>query len=210
MRHNARARGLAGSLVAIVLLAISACSDGLPHPGDSCVNEGLVECGSSGGNPAVLTCVGGSLVVSFQGGACERCVDRLDIRGAAFGAKDGADAGDLAVQVDAGCGRENAVACDATRTSGYRCISGTWTAALQCSAAVCRTILANGTEEVGCSPAVTCSTGAGGGGGGGTGGGGSSSVCPTTAACGCSGKNKSPCQADPCCRWTVGSGCGCR
>ncbi len=34
-------------------------------------------------------------------------------------------------------------------------------------------------------------------------------TCASTSKCGCSGKNKSPCEADPCCRWTVGSGCGC-
>lgn len=32
--------------------------------------------------------------------------------------------------------------------------------------------------------------------------------CPTTASCGCSSKNKSDCGG-PCCKWTVGSGCGC-
>jgi hypothetical protein len=41
-------------------------------------------------------------------------------------------------------------------------------------------------------------------------GGGGSSGCPTTAACGCSGKTKSECEASPCCKWTVGQGCGCR
>ncbi len=45
---------------------------------------------------------------------------------------------------------------------------------------------------------------------GGSGGGGNGGGCPNTSACGCSGHNKSPCQADPCCRWTVGQGCGCR
>ncbi|HHG86336.1 MAG TPA: hypothetical protein ENJ82_16415 [Bacteroidetes bacterium] len=40
-------------------------------------------------------------------------------------------------------------------------------------------------------------------------GGGGGSGCPTTANCGCSGHNKSQCQADPCCRWVVGSGCKC-
>lgn len=35
-------------------------------------------------------------------------------------------------------------------------------------------------------------------------------ICPTTENCGCSGKNKSPCQADPCCKWVVGEGCECR
>ncbi|AKQ64559.1 hypothetical protein A176_001471 [Myxococcus hansupus] len=34
--------------------------------------------------------------------------------------------------------------------------------------------------------------------------------CPSTSACGCSNKNKSACGGDPCCRWVVGSGCGCR
>jgi len=34
-------------------------------------------------------------------------------------------------------------------------------------------------------------------------------TCETTSACGCSGHNKDPCKADPCCSWTVGSGCGC-
>ncbi|WP_291871039.1 DUF4236 domain-containing protein [Maribacter sp.] len=33
--------------------------------------------------------------------------------------------------------------------------------------------------------------------------------CATTSNCGCSGKNKSPCQSDPCCRWIVGTGCKC-
>ncbi|WP_164721470.1 DUF4236 domain-containing protein [Maribacter sp. MJ134] len=33
--------------------------------------------------------------------------------------------------------------------------------------------------------------------------------CATTSNCGCSNKNKSPCQADPCCRWVVGEGCEC-
>lgn len=45
-----------------------------------------------------------------------------------------------------------------------------------------------------------------GSGSGSTGGGG----CPTTNACGCSGKNKTPCQNDPCCKWTTGKGCGCK
>ncbi len=40
-----------------------------------------------------------------------------------------------------------------------------------------------------------------------TGGGGVN--CPTTANCGCSGHNKAPCIADPCCKWVVGSGCEC-
>lgn len=35
-------------------------------------------------------------------------------------------------------------------------------------------------------------------------------ICSTTSSCGCSGHNKSPCEADPCCKWTVGSGCGCK
>lgn len=40
---------------------------------------------------------------------------------------------------------------------------------------------------------------------------GSGSNCPTTAACGCSAYTKSQCEANPdCCKWTVGSGCGCR
>lgn len=34
--------------------------------------------------------------------------------------------------------------------------------------------------------------------------------CATTANCGCSGKNKSPCQNDPCCKWIVGDGCQCK
>lgn len=38
----------------------------------------------------------------------------------------------------------------------------------------------------------------------------SSSGCPTTSNCGCSGKNKSPCEGDPCCKWIVGTGCKCR
>ena len=40
--------------------------------------------------------------------------------------------------------------------------------------------------------------------GGGTG-------CPTTSQCGCSGKNKSDCDAAyNCCKWVVGTGCVCR
>ncbi len=35
------------------------------------------------------------------------------------------------------------------------------------------------------------------------------STCPTTANCGCSGKNKTPCQSNPCCKWVTGSGCQC-
>jgi hypothetical protein len=35
-------------------------------------------------------------------------------------------------------------------------------------------------------------------------------TCSNTSACGCSGKNKSPCEADPCCKWVVGDGCGCK
>lgn len=35
------------------------------------------------------------------------------------------------------------------------------------------------------------------------------SPCPTTAACGCSGHNKSSCEFDSCCRWFVGDGCDC-
>lgn len=34
--------------------------------------------------------------------------------------------------------------------------------------------------------------------------------CPQTSNCGCSGKNKSPCEADPCCKWVVGEGCECK
>lgn len=45
-------------------------------------------------------------------------------------------------------------------------------------------------------------------GGGSVGSGGGSSGCPTTSACGCSGKKMSACGG-PCCKWTVGSGCGC-
>ncbi|WP_201723374.1 DUF4236 domain-containing protein [Zobellia sp. OII3] len=33
--------------------------------------------------------------------------------------------------------------------------------------------------------------------------------CATTSNCGCSNKNKTPCQADPCCKWIVGKGCKC-
>ncbi|GAA5037826.1 hypothetical protein GCM10011506_35970 [Marivirga lumbricoides] len=32
--------------------------------------------------------------------------------------------------------------------------------------------------------------------------------CPTTANCGCSGKNKNECGG-PCCQWIVGTGCKC-
>ena len=35
------------------------------------------------------------------------------------------------------------------------------------------------------------------------------SGCPTTAACGCSQHNKSECESDPCCKWTVGEGGDC-
>jgi len=48
------------------------------------------------------------------------------------------------------------------------------------------------------------------GSGSGSSGSGSSGGCPTTSACGCSGKNKTPCQNDPCCKWTTGKGCGCK
>lgn len=34
------------------------------------------------------------------------------------------------------------------------------------------------------------------------------SGCPTTANCGCSGRNKSECEG-PCCKWVTGSGCEC-
>lgn len=34
-------------------------------------------------------------------------------------------------------------------------------------------------------------------------------TCASTSNCGCSNKNKTPCQADPCCRWVVGEGCRC-
>jgi len=44
---------------------------------------------------------------------------------------------------------------------------------------------------------------------GGASSGSSSTGCPTTAACGCSGHNMAECNADPCCKWTVGQGCGC-
>ena len=44
------------------------------------------------------------------------------------------------------------------------------------------------------------------------GGGGSSGTttidCPTSAACGCSNKNKDECFG-PCCQWYVGEGCNC-
>jgi len=35
-------------------------------------------------------------------------------------------------------------------------------------------------------------------------------TCASTSACGCSSYNKSPCEADPCCKWMTGDGCGCR
>lgn len=35
-------------------------------------------------------------------------------------------------------------------------------------------------------------------------------ICPQTANCGCSGINKAPCEASPCCRWIVGEGCKCK
>lgn len=34
-------------------------------------------------------------------------------------------------------------------------------------------------------------------------------TCESTSQCGCSGKNKSPCETDPCCKWVVGEGCEC-
>lgn len=34
-------------------------------------------------------------------------------------------------------------------------------------------------------------------------------TCASTSNCGCSNKNKAPCEADPCCRWIVGEGCRC-
>ncbi|MDP3556807.1 MAG: hypothetical protein Q8T03_05490 [Bacteroidota bacterium] len=35
--------------------------------------------------------------------------------------------------------------------------------------------------------------------------------CPTTAACGCSSKSQSECNSSTdCCKWTTGSGCGCK
>ena len=40
--------------------------------------------------------------------------------------------------------------------------------------------------------------------------GGSNNGCPTTSSCGCSGLNKTPCEQNYCCKWTVGSGCGCK
>lgn len=36
-----------------------------------------------------------------------------------------------------------------------------------------------------------------------------SSNCPTTANCGCSGKNKANC-ASACCKWVTGQGCKCK
>jgi hypothetical protein len=41
-------------------------------------------------------------------------------------------------------------------------------------------------------------------------GGSGSSGCPTTSSCGCSNKTKAQCEVSPCCKWTVGQGCGCR
>ncbi len=35
-------------------------------------------------------------------------------------------------------------------------------------------------------------------------------ICPQTTNCGCSGINKTPCEASLCCRWVVGEGCKCR
>ncbi|WP_299311426.1 excalibur calcium-binding domain-containing protein [uncultured Aquimarina sp.] len=34
-------------------------------------------------------------------------------------------------------------------------------------------------------------------------------TCASTSNCGCSGKTKSQCQNDPCCKWIVGTGCKC-
>ena len=34
--------------------------------------------------------------------------------------------------------------------------------------------------------------------------------CQNTSNCGCSGLNKSPCQASVCCKWIVGDGCECK
>lgn len=35
-------------------------------------------------------------------------------------------------------------------------------------------------------------------------------TCLSSSNCGCSGKTKSVCDSDICCKWTVGSGCGCK
>jgi hypothetical protein len=40
-------------------------------------------------------------------------------------------------------------------------------------------------------------------------GGGPGPGCPTTANCGCSGKNKDNCVSS-CCKWVVGDGCKCK
>lgn len=34
-------------------------------------------------------------------------------------------------------------------------------------------------------------------------------ICATTANCGCSGKRKSACENDLCCKWRIGDGCKC-
>lgn len=67
--------------------------------------------------------------------------------------------------------------------------------------------LDNDNDGIACEHLPAGTTG-GGTGTGGTGSG-SGSGCPTTAACGCSGKTKAQCSG-PCCKWTVGSGCGCK
>lgn len=67
--------------------------------------------------------------------------------------------------------------------------------------------LDNDNDGIACEQLPT-GTGSGTGTGGTGTGSGSGSGCPATAACGCSNKTKAQCVG-PCCKWTVGSGCGC-
>lgn len=59
-------------------------------------------------------------------------------------------------------------------------------------------------DGIACADLPSSGTGNGSGTGTGTGAG-----CPTTSACGCSGKKKDDCGGQ-CCKWTTGSGCGCK
>ena len=73
---------------------------------------------------------------------------------------------------------------------------------------LCLAALDNDNDGIACEQLPT-GTGSGTGTGGTGTGSGSGSGCPATAACGCSNKTKAQCVG-PCCKWTVGSGCGCK
>jgi hypothetical protein len=61
-------------------------------------------------------------------------------------------------------------------------------------------------DGIACANLPSSGTGSGNGTGTGTG---TGTGCPTTSACGCSGKKKDDCGGQ-CCKWTTGSGCGCK